>query len=80
MYLILQSWKWLQGHTGCSAEWKTSSTCWLSFGPEATSQHAVEHVYLNCQSIIMPWRGSPLSQVYYQTKYITVRSHKSDQP
>lgn len=37
---------------------------------------------LNCQGVIMPWRGSELlhlclSQVYYQTKYCTVRRRKN---
>lgn len=36
---------------------------------------------LNCQGVIMPWRGSELlhlclSKVYYQTKYSRVRGHR----
>lgn len=36
---------WLQGRCiGGSAEWKTSSTCWLRLCPEAAAQHAAAHV------------------------------------
>lgn len=46
--LIPQSQIWLQGRrtggTGRSAEWKTSSTCWLRLWPEAAAQHTAPHV------------------------------------
>ena len=40
---------------------------------------------LNCQGVIMPWRGSALlhlclCQVYYQTKYSRVHGHRTQAP